>query len=78
MARVAPRPGDAGRDDATVLGRFDDATLTHFGVTSTFTKGRQALVRTEGPDGKLADYDVAYTFGVAPLQQYLVALPNGR
>ncbi len=66
-------------DDSTVLGDFNDAKLTHFGVTSTFVRrdGR-FVVRTEGPDGKLADYDVGYTFGVAPLQQYLVALPGGR
>jgi tetratricopeptide (TPR) repeat protein len=66
-------------DDATVLGRFDGATLTSFGVTTTFTKkDGKRWIRTAGPDGKLADYEVLYTFGVAPLQQYLVAFPNGR
>ena len=65
--------------DATVLGRFDGATLTTFGVTTTFTKkDGKRWIRTAGPDGKLADYEVLYTFGVAPLQQYLVAFPNGR
>ena len=49
------------------------------GVQSTFSRrdGR-FVVRTDGPDGKLADFDVKYTFGVEPLQQYLVALPGGR
>jgi Flp pilus assembly protein TadD len=28
--------------------------------------------------GEIADYRVAYTFGVEPLQQYLVRLPGGR
>jgi predicted CXXCH cytochrome family protein len=66
-------------DDTTVLGDFGGRTLTHFGVTSTFFKKDGAFfVRTEGPDGKLADYQVAYTFGVDPLQQYLVSLPGGR
>ncbi len=66
-------------DDATVLGNFEGATLTQFGVTTTFTKkDGKRWIRTEGPDGKLADFEVAYTFGVAPLQQYLVAFPNGR
>jgi len=36
------------------------------------------VVRTDGPDGTLHDYDVKYTFGIAPLQQYLIELPCGR
>jgi len=36
------------------------------------------MVRTDGPDGKLADYPIAYTFGVVPLQQYLIEFPGGR
>ena len=36
------------------------------------------MVRTEGPDGALHDYEIAYTFGVYPLQQYLIAFPGGR
>jgi hypothetical protein len=35
-------------------------------------------VRTDGPDGAPTDYRVAYTFGVDPLQQYLIAMPGGR
>src|SRR5664279_5839390 len=65
--------------DKTVLGRFDGATFEKDGVKSTFfKKDGKFRVRTDGPDGKLADSDIAYTFGVAPLQQYLIALPNGR
>src|SRR5262249_23774083 len=66
-------------DDATVLGDFRDATLTENGVTSTFSRRDGRLVaRTDGPDGALHDYEIAYTFGVSPLQQYLVAFPGGR
>src|SRR5262245_21247923 len=66
-------------DETTVRGDFGGAKLTHFGVTSTFfKKDGKFFVRTDGPDGKLADYQVAYTFGVHPLQQYLVALLGGR
>jgi predicted CXXCH cytochrome family protein len=65
--------------EQTVLGDFNNATLTHFGVTSSFyRKDGKFLVRTDGPDGALHDYEIAYTFGVYPLQQYLVAFPGGR
>jgi tetratricopeptide (TPR) repeat protein len=63
----------------TVLGDFDDAELTHFGVTSSFyMKDGKHMVRTEGPEGKLEDYAIKYTFGVEPLQQYLIEFPGGR
>jgi len=66
-------------DEATVLGDFDDATFTHFGVTSTFfRRDGKLFVRTDGPDGDFDDYEIAYTFGVRPLQQYLIEFPDGR
>ena len=65
--------------DETVLGDFGSRTFTHFGVTSTFYKrDGKYFVKTDGPDGKLHDYPIAYTFGVYPLQQYLIAFPGGR
>ncbi len=65
-------------DTKTVLGDFGDKTFTHFGVTTRFRKdGEKLVVHTEGADGKPADFDVRYTFGVAPLQQYLLAGPGG-
>jgi tetratricopeptide (TPR) repeat protein len=65
--------------DATVLGDFGGATFTHFGVTSTFSKkDGKFFARTDGPDGKLHDYEIAYTFGIDPLQQYLIRFPDGR
>src|SRR5262249_5279386 len=36
------------------------------------------FTETDGPDGKLHEYEILYTFGVYPLQQYLVAMPRGR
>src|SRR6185369_11673999 len=43
----------------TVLGNFDDATVTQFGVTSRFyRKGAKFWTRTEGPDGALHDYRI--------------------
>ena len=63
----------------TVLGDFDDASFTEHGVTSLFFKrdGR-FLVTTDGPDGLLDDFEIRYTFGVYPLQQYLISFPDGR
>ena len=65
--------------DATVVGDFNATRFTYAGVTSTFSRrDGKFTVRTDGPDGKLADYDVKYTFGIAPLQQYLIELADGR
>jgi Flp pilus assembly protein TadD len=64
---------------STVLGDFNNAEVEHFGAKTTFfRRDNQFMVRTDGPDGQMSDYEVAYTFGVAPLQQYLVAFPGGR
>ena len=50
-----------------------------FGVVSTFSRvGEKFMVRTDGPDGALHDYEITYTFGIDPLQQYLIAFPDGR
>lgn len=66
-------------NDDTVLGDFNDVTFTHFDVTSTFFKNDgRFFVNTDGPDGAMHDYEIAYTFGVTPLQQYLIAFPDGR
>ncbi|NEV64049.1 tetratricopeptide repeat protein [Thiorhodococcus minor] len=65
--------------DETVLGDFNDTPFTAQGVTSRFFKRDGTfMVRTEGPDGELHDYPVAYTFGWWPLQQYLIPFPGGR
>ncbi len=65
--------------DATMLGDFNNASFTYAGITSTFSKrDGKFFVRTDGPDGQLHDYEIAYTFGFTPLQQYLVAFPGGR
>ncbi|MEZ5565009.1 MAG: multiheme c-type cytochrome [Gammaproteobacteria bacterium] len=63
----------------TVLGNFDNARFSYAGVTSTFSRrGDEFWVRTDGPDGKLTDFKISYTFGIYPLQQYLIAFPDGR
>ncbi len=65
--------------DKTVLGDFGGATFTQHGVTSRFfRRDGRFFVNTDGPDGTLADFEIRYTFGVYPLQQYLIAFPGGR
>jgi hypothetical protein len=62
-----------------VLGDFNDTEFTAAGVTTRFYRdGERFMIRTDGPSGKMENYAVSYTFGVAPLQQYLIALPGGR
>lgn len=67
-------------DSTTVLGDFDGGTHTYStGVTSSFFRRDGGYwVRTDGPDGRPTEYPIAYTFGVYPLQQYLIAFPGGR
>lgn len=63
----------------TVLGNFDDATFTYHGMESRFyRRGDKFYVYTDGPDGKHAEFEIKYVFGVRPLQQYMVAFPDGR
>jgi len=72
---LAMQPADA----ETVRGNFNRATFVKDSVTSTFShRGADYNVRTDGADGKPHDYRVAYTFGVSPLQQYLIGFPDGR
>jgi predicted CXXCH cytochrome family protein len=63
----------------TVQGAFSGERFRYGRIESRFfTRDGSFFVRTEGSDGRLADYKVAYTFGVDPLQQYLIAFPDGR
>ena len=65
--------------DMSVLGDFSGATFEHYGVKSRFfRRDGKFMVETDGPDGKLAEFEIKYTFGVYPLQQYLIAFPDGR
>ncbi|MDC7785953.1 tetratricopeptide repeat protein [Rhodoplanes sp. TEM] len=69
----------AHASESTVLGDFNDARFTYGDVTSVFfRRDGKYFVRTDGPAGDLQDYEITFTFGVEPLQQYLIALPGGR
>ncbi len=63
----------------TIAGRFDGASLRGDAGATFLSKGDDYLVRTGDSGGGAAkDFKVEYTFGVFPLQQYLVAFPGGR
>lgn len=68
----------AARPD-TVLGDFADAEFEYFGIRSRFfMRDGRFWVRTDNAAGAMQDFEILYTFGVAPLQQYLVEFPRGR
>ena len=66
-------------DSTTVLGDFNDQVFTNKGIKTRFFKENgEYRVNTQGPDGEYHDYEVTYTFGVEPLQQYLIKFPGGQ
>jgi Flp pilus assembly protein TadD len=73
------RAAMAEASQQTVLGDFRGAAFTYAGTRSVFfARDGKFFVRTDGRDGRLNDFEVRYTFGVYPLQQYLVAFGDGR
>jgi tetratricopeptide (TPR) repeat protein len=78
-ARSRHRQSMQVADATAVRGDFRNAKFAYAGTTSTFfARDGKYFVRTDGPGGKLAEFEIRYTFGVDPLQQYLIALPGGR
>lgn len=66
-------------DNDSVLGNFSNVSLKLSDTTSRFyKKDKQYWVNIKGPDGALHDYQVKYTFGYKPLQQYMVEFDDGR
>ena len=63
----------------TLLGDFNNVTFKAENETTRFSRKDDGFwVNTPGIDGKNADFKVAYTFGIAPLQQYLIEVGEGR
>ena len=63
----------------SVLANFNNASLLFNDKQNRFfKKGAEFWVNIAGPDGKLHDYKIKYTFGYQPLQQYMVEFPDGR
>ena len=66
-------------NDKTVLADFNNTRFERNGVKAAFfRRDGQFIVRTEGDDGKQADFEVKYTFAYEPLQQYLVDFGGGK
>ena len=65
--------------DESVLGNFNHVDFVRKGVTNKFyKKDGKFFVHTEGVGGKMQDFEIKYTFGMWPLQQYLVSFPGGK
>jgi len=65
--------------EQTVRADFNNSVFENYGVTTKFFRdGEKYLVETENQEGEMEVFEVAYTFGWEPLQQYLVKFPDGR
>lgn len=66
-------------DDKSVQADFNNSRFEHGGTVSIFSRrDNRFFVRTGGPNGKQAEFEVRYTFAYEPLQQYLVDIGGGR
>ena len=65
--------------DSSVVGDFRNAEFTINGKTSKFYKrDGKFFVFTEGPGGIEKEFQITHTFGIRPLQQYLIPFENGK
>ena len=63
----------------TVRADFNNTEFVNYGVTSKFfMKGEKYMVETNNQQGEMEVFEIAYTFGWEPLQQFLVKFPDGR
>lgn len=63
----------------TVIGDFSNASIRVGAIESLFfTRDGRYWVRTDNEAGELAEFEIRYTFGVTPLQQYLIEFSGGR
>ncbi|WND03839.1 tetratricopeptide repeat protein [Temperatibacter marinus] len=65
--------------EESVLGDFSGVTIDHHSQTAIFLKTEDGFqVAIKDKDGKAVTYSISYTFGVTPLQQYLVKTDKGK
>jgi predicted CXXCH cytochrome family protein len=66
-------------NSTTVLGDFNNATFSYAGIQHRFfKKADKYFVETDNKAGELQQFAIIYVFGFTPLQQYLIAFPDGR
>ena len=66
-------------NETNVLGDFNSVQLVRNGLTHKMFKKNDAFyVITDGPNGTMQEFQVKYTFGYHPIQQYLVEFEQGR
>ncbi len=69
----------AEASEEMVRGDFSDVTFEYKDDTYRFYRENEKyMVEAPGPDGKSETYEVVYTFGWEPLQQYLVNFGKGK
>ena len=65
--------------ESTVLGNFSDRVFEGRGMRMRFyRKQGRFMVETQDANGRDQEFEISYTFGITPLQQYLVGLADGR
>ncbi|GGJ86947.1 hypothetical protein GCM10007426_15080 [Alloalcanivorax dieselolei] len=63
----------------TVLGDFNGVQFKASGIVAEFIRREDDFkILTRGPNGAEREFKVLYTFGVSPLQQYLLDVGGGR
>ncbi|MEA3490980.1 MAG: multiheme c-type cytochrome [Campylobacterota bacterium] len=66
-------------DEKSVKGDFNNTKFNYNGIITTFFRdGDKFMVNTDSEDGSMRDYEISYTFGVYPLQQYMIKFPKGN
>ena len=66
-------------NDSSVVGDFNNAEFYYNGKTHKFYKrDDKFFVYTEGLNGEMQELQITHTFGVRPLQQYLIPFENGK
>ncbi|MCH2205941.1 MAG: tetratricopeptide repeat protein [Lentisphaerales bacterium] len=62
-----------------VVGDFNNAEFVHKGDTYKFyMKGDDYYALSQNGKGEMEEFKITYTFGIHPLQQYIVEFPDGK